>query len=49
MPTLNEVTDFACANLEFLTISKNGTHFYSRCPMCGDSDKSKYKKRFHIQ
>lgn len=48
MPTLDQVTEFLCDNLEKTTISKQGTHFHSRCPFCGDSRKSKSKKRFHL-
>jgi DNA primase len=28
--------------------SKKGTHFLARCPLCGDSKKNPYKKRFNM-
>jgi hypothetical protein len=49
MPTLEEVTEFVYDNLDKVKVSKNGTHFNSRCPICGDSKKSLSKKRFHLQ
>jgi DNA primase len=49
MINLSIVTDFIYENCENVTISKNGTHFYCRCPICGDSKKSQKKKRFHLQ
>lgn len=48
MPTLEQVSDYlyqVCDQVSF-----NGrNHFHCRCPICGDSKKSKYKKRFHLQ
>lgn len=48
MPTLEQVSDYlyqVCDQVSF-----NGRdHFYCRCPLCGDSKKSKHKKRFHLQ
>jgi len=49
MPTLEEVTEFAYDNLDKVKVSRNGTHFNARCPICGDSKKSLSKKRFHLQ
>jgi hypothetical protein len=35
-------------NFERVSVSKNGTHFLARCLLCGDSKKSKSKKRFNL-
>lgn len=47
MPTLEQVSDYlyqVCDKVSF-----NGRdHFHCRCPLCGDSKKSKHKKRFHL-
>jgi DNA primase len=48
MITLEGVNEFIYANLQNVKTSKNGTHFHARCPLCGDSKKSKAKKRFHL-
>lgn len=49
MPTLDEISEFVHTNLELPTVTRNGTHFHTRCPICGDSKYNKYKKRFHVQ
>lgn len=49
MPSLNEVENFIHENFSNITISKKGTHFNAKCPLCGDSKKSLIKKRFHLQ
>ena len=49
MPTLEEVNQFMFENFEKVGVSKGGTHFHARCALCGDSKKSKSKKRFHLQ
>lgn len=48
MITLEFVHTFVYENLSKVTVSKSGTHFHTRCPLCGDSKKSQIKKRFHI-
>ena len=45
---LQIVSDFAYQYLQKVTTQKNGTHFYTRCPLCGDSKKNSRKKRFHL-
>jgi hypothetical protein len=35
-------------NFERVSVSKNGTHFLARCLLCGDSKKSKSKRRFNL-
>jgi len=45
---LQVVSDFAYQYLQKVTIQKAGTHFHTRCPLCGDSKKSARKKRFHL-
>ena len=42
------VTQFVYENFEKVSPSKGGTHFHTRCPLCGDSKKSLSKKRFHL-
>jgi len=49
MLTINNVSDFVYENCDKISVSKNGEHFHTRCPLCGDSSKSKSKKRFHIE
>jgi hypothetical protein len=49
MLSLEFVTEFLMENVENIDILKSGTHFQGRCPLCGDSKKSKKKKRFHLQ
>jgi DNA primase len=46
--TLEFVTDYVLSNFEGVKITKNGTHFLARCRICGDSAKSKSKKRFNL-
>ena len=48
MIDLQVVSDFAYQHLQKVTTQKNGTHFYTRCPLCGDSKKNSRKKRFHL-
>ena len=47
-PTSEQVTDFMFSSVENVKVYENGTHFHGRCPFCGDSKKSKSKKRFHL-
>jgi DNA primase len=49
MPSLSFVTEFVYENFANVVSSNGGTHFNFRCPFCGDSEKSKIKKRFHLQ
>jgi len=49
MPSLEQVRDFIYSNCVNISETKSGTHFHCRCPLCGDSQKSKSKKRFHLQ
>ena len=48
MIDLQIVSDFAYQYLQNVTIQKTGTHFHTRCPLCGDSKKNTRKKRFHL-
>ena len=48
MLDLQIVSDFMFENFERVSVSKNGTHFLARCLICGDSKKSKSKKRFNL-
>jgi len=45
---LQTVTSFMMQHFEQCTVSNSGTHFLARCLLCGDSKKSKYKKRFKL-
>ena len=47
MLTLENVREFVYENLN--NVSSDGVNFHARCPLCGDSKKSKIKRRFHIQ
>lgn len=50
MVDLSFVTDFVMENLLLPSVnSRTGTEFVSRCPICGDSKKSKTKRRFHLR
>ena len=48
MLDLEFVTQFMLQNFEQTQVSNNGTHFLSRCLICGDSKKNPYKKRFNM-
>src|SRR5210317_1286966 len=48
MLDLEFVTQFMLQNFEQTQVSNNGTHFVSRCLICGDSKKNPYKKRFNM-
>lgn len=48
MLTLEFVTQFVYEHCENVKVSKNGTHFLARCPICHDSKKSKSKRRFNL-
>lgn len=48
MIDLNRVSEFVYENFSKVSVSKNGTHWLCRCPLCGDSKKSKSKKRFNL-
>ena len=49
MLTIDNVSDFVYETCSKVSVSRNGTHFHARCPLCGDSKKSQSKKRFHIE
>jgi len=42
------VSDLMYQYFEGVKESKNGTHFLAKCVLCGDSKKSKSKKRFNL-
>ena len=42
------VTRFMMENFQQVDIKDNGKHFLARCPLCGDSKKNQYKKRFNL-
>jgi DNA primase len=46
--SLEFVTEFVYEHCENVRTSKNGNHFLARCPICGDSKKSKSKRRFNL-
>lgn len=48
MIDLQIVSDFVYEHFERVSVSKNGTHFLARCAICGDSKKSKSKRRFNL-
>ena len=48
MLSLTIVNEFVYENFSNVSVSKTGQHFHCRCPFCGDSKKSKSKKRFHL-
>ena len=48
MIDLQFLSQFMLQNFEQTIVSNNGRHFLSRCLLCGDSKKSKYKKRFNM-
>lgn len=50
MPTLDQVSNLLYNNFEGVTERRkgNGIEFNARCPLCGDSKKSKSKKRFNL-
>jgi len=48
MIDLQIVSDFMNENFEWVSPSKNGTHFLARCVLCGDSKKNKRKRRFNL-
>jgi DNA primase len=48
MLNIEIVREFIYEHFTQITESKNGHHFHCRCPLCGDSKKSKSKKRFHL-
>lgn len=47
--SLQSVSEFVHEHLEGVKESKNGEHFLARCPICGDSKRSKSKKRFNLE
>jgi DNA primase len=51
MVTLDFLQTFLYENLEQVTVSSGGrgVNFVARCPICGDSRKSRTKKRFHLK
>ena len=48
MINLEYVSNFVYSYFSNVTASKNGTHFLARCLLCGDSKRSKNKKRFNL-
>ena len=48
MIDLDIVTEFMYAHFEQVKSTKHGTHFLARCPLCGDSKKNPFKKRFNL-
>jgi DNA primase len=48
MIDLEVVTEFVYAHFEQVKVTKHGTHFLARCPLCGDSKKSQLKRRFNL-
>jgi hypothetical protein len=48
MVSIEFVTEFVYEHCENVKTSKGGTHFLARCPICGDSNKSKSKRRFNL-
>lgn len=48
MIDLDRVSEFVYENFQKVSVSKNGNHWLCRCPLCGDSKKSKSKKRFNL-
>jgi len=42
------ISEFIYLHCQGVKTSKNGSHFHARCPLCGDSQKSLSKKRFHL-
>lgn len=48
MIDLQFVQQFMLQNFDQTKVSSNGTHFLSRCILCGDSKKNPYKKRFNL-
>lgn len=48
MIDLQDVSDLMYEFCEGVKVSNNGTHFLSRCPICGDSKKNPRKRRFNL-
>lgn len=48
MIDLQIVDEFVYENFELVSVSKSGTHWHTRCLLCGDSKKNTRKKRFHL-
>lgn len=48
MIDLDIVREFVLEHLPMVKITKRGTHFQTRCVLCGDSKKSPTKSRFHL-
>ena len=48
MIDLQIVSEFVYENFENITTEKNNEQFIARCSLCGDSDKSKRKRRFYL-
>jgi len=45
---LDIVASFMFAHFEQVKQSQRGTHFLARCPLCGDSKRNPYKRRFNM-
>jgi len=48
MIDLQFVNEFVYRHFEKVSSSSNGSHFLARCSLCGDSNKSKAKRRFNL-
>lgn len=48
MIDLMVVSQFMYENFERVSVTKGGTHFLCRCPLCGDSKISIFKRRFNL-
>ena len=49
MLLLEDINRFCVENLQKCTVNSTGMEWTARCPFCGDSQKSKFKKRFHLK
>lgn len=48
MIDIDKVSEFVNENFINISSSNNGNHWIFRCPLCGDSKKSKSKRRFNL-
>lgn len=48
MLDLQVVSEFVHRHFENVNVSSNGSHFLARCVLCGDSSKSKSKRRYNL-
>lgn len=49
MLSIEDVHEFMYEKCDKVTTSYSGTRFHCRCPLCGDSQVSESKKRFHLE